>query len=121
MLVSKVPLKDFLQEVVAPLKNITDEIAENYIRLAAIEFCTRSQIVRRFLREDLTCNLDEYLLPLPKDEVLVSIYSCRVEGRNVSVVPEVPLSQLAGQLFGSTPAAIQLSYPPFLTTTKRRV
>lgn len=71
--VEKVPLSYFADEVVVATEGIEIDMAESYIRNAIIDFCTRTQVLRRTFEITLECGADEYLIDLNEDERLVSL------------------------------------------------
>lgn len=67
-----VTLDLFVHEIALALGDMPDGIAENFVRQAAIDFCERSQIIRRVVDIDLICGVSDYPILLP-DERIVSI------------------------------------------------
>ena len=61
--VETVPLSYFIDELML-LDGMEQPMAEDYIRKAAIDFCTKTQIIRRTVEIELISCADEYLLDL---------------------------------------------------------
>jgi hypothetical protein len=76
-----VSLSDFTPEVVLAAKDCPHEIAENYLRHAAIDFAERSQVVVRALYVHVQACVNDYLLELPTCERIVSVQQvCNRDG-----------------------------------------
>lgn len=69
-----VPLSYFIDELML-LDGIEQPMAEDFVRKAVIDFCTRSQIIRRTTEIELIECADEYLVDLDDCERVVSIQS----------------------------------------------
>lgn len=70
--IETVPLSYFIDELML-LDGIEQPMAEDFIRKAVIDFCTKTQIVRRTTEIELIACADEYLLDLGDCERVVSI------------------------------------------------
>lgn len=70
--VETVPLSYFIDEIML-LDGMEQPMAEDYIRKAAIDFCTKTQIIRRTVEIELISCADEYLLDLEECDRVVSI------------------------------------------------
>lgn len=67
-----VPLSYFIDEIML-LDGIEQQMAEDYVRKALIDFCVKSQILRRTTEVELIECADEYLLDLNDCERVVSL------------------------------------------------
>lgn len=67
-----VPLSYFIDELML-LDGIEQAMAEDYVRKAVIDFCTKTQIVRRTTEIELIACADEYILDIDDCERVVSI------------------------------------------------
>lgn len=67
-----VPLSYFIDEIML-LDGIEQPMAEDYVRKAIIDFCTRSQVLKRTTEIELIACASEYLLDLEECERVVSI------------------------------------------------
>lgn len=67
-----VPLSYFIDELML-LDGIEQSMAEDFIRKAAIDFCTKTQIIRRKIHIDLIACAEEYILDIDDCEKVVSI------------------------------------------------
>jgi hypothetical protein len=84
-----VALAEFAPEVTLAAKDCPPEIAENYLRHAAIDLAERSQAVVRALYVHVQACVNDYLLELPTCERIVSIQQiCNHDG----CTPVVPTS-----------------------------
>lgn len=70
--VETVPLSYFIDELML-LDGIEQPMAEDYIRKAVIDFCTKTQIIRRTTEIELIACADEYILDIDDCERVVSI------------------------------------------------
>ena len=70
--IETVPLSYFIDELML-LDGIEQPMAEDYVRKAAIDFCTKTQIIRRKLDIELIACADEYLMDLEDCDRVVSI------------------------------------------------
>lgn len=68
-----VPLSKFTPEILLVNEKITSEIAEHYVREAAIEFMERSQVIVREVTVKTQACVEDYPLDLPTCERIVSI------------------------------------------------
>lgn len=88
-MIDTVPFSYFIDELML-LDGIEQTMAEDYIRKALIDFCTKTQILRRTTEIELIACADEYLLDLDECERVVSIQSiCGYE-----VLKNEPCTQL---------------------------
>lgn len=67
-----VPLSYFIDEIML-LDGIEQPMAEDYVRKAVIDFCVKSQILKRTTEVELIACADEYLLDIDDCERVVSI------------------------------------------------
>lgn len=70
--VETVPLSYFIDELML-LDGIEQPMAEDFVRKAVIDFCTKTQIVRRTTEVELIECADEYILDIDDCERVVSI------------------------------------------------
>lgn len=70
--IQTVPLSYFIDELML-LDGIEQEMAEDFVRKAVIDFCTKTQILRRTTDIELIGCASEYLLDLNECERVVSI------------------------------------------------
>lgn len=70
--VSTVPLSYFIDELML-LDGMEQTMAEDFIRKAVIDFCTRTQVLRRTTEIELIACADEYAVDLVDCERVVSI------------------------------------------------
>lgn len=70
--VETVPLSYFIDEIML-LDGIEQPMAEDFIRKALIDFCTKSQILQRTTNIELIACADEYILDISECERVVSI------------------------------------------------
>lgn len=70
--IETVPLSYFIDELML-LDGIEQPMAEDYIRKAVIDFCTRTQVLRRETEVELIACADEYILDIDDCERVVSI------------------------------------------------
>lgn len=70
--IETVPFSYFIDELML-LDGLPEKMAEDYIRTALIDFCTRSQVLRRSSSFCLIGCADEYALDIPDCERVVSI------------------------------------------------
>jgi hypothetical protein len=68
-----VPFSAFSPEVILATGNCPAEIAENYLRHAAIDLAERSQIITRIMRVDFQACVSDYLITPPACERIVAI------------------------------------------------
>jgi hypothetical protein len=89
----KVALAEFLPELRMIANGVPSDIAEAYVRNAAIEFCERSAVVKREVFVDLQCDVQEYLLEPPDSDSMrtVSIdFICDARGQRHYLRPNQP-------------------------------
>ena len=67
-----VPLSYFIDELML-LDGLEQPMAEDYIRKALIDFCTKTQILRRETEVELIACADEYILDLEECERVISV------------------------------------------------
>lgn len=72
--VETVPLSYFIDELML-LDGIEQAMAEDFIRKAVIDFCIKTQIVRRTTEVEFIACADEYILDIDDCERVVSIQS----------------------------------------------
>lgn len=70
--IEKVPFSHFIDEIML-LDGIEQDMAEAYVRTAIIDFCTRTQVLKRTTEVELIACANEYILDLPPGERVVSI------------------------------------------------
>lgn len=70
--IETVPLSYFIDELML-LDGIEQPMAEDFIRKAVIDFCTKTQIIRRTLEIELIACANEYIVDIDDCERLVSI------------------------------------------------
>lgn len=71
-IINTVPLTYFIDELML-LDGMEQHMAEDYVRKAIIEFCRKTQVLRRITEIELIECANEYLLDLNEDERVVSI------------------------------------------------
>lgn len=70
--IDTVPLSYFIDEIML-LDGIEQPMAEDFVRKAIIDFCTKTQVIKRITEVELIACADEYILDLPDDEQVISI------------------------------------------------
>lgn len=70
--IDTVPLSYFIDEIML-LDGIEQPMAEDYVRKAIIDFCTKTQVLRRSTEIELIACANEYLLDIDDCERVVSI------------------------------------------------
>lgn len=71
-IVETVPLSYFIDEIML-LDGIEQPMAEDFVRKAAIDFCTKTQVIKRTTEIELIACAEEYLLDLEDCDRVVSI------------------------------------------------
>lgn len=70
--ISTVPLSYFIDELML-LDGIEQSMAEDFVRKAVIDFCTKTQVLRRTTEIELIACAEEYMLDIDDCERVVSI------------------------------------------------
>lgn len=114
-----VPLSYFIDEIML-LDGIEQPMAEDFVRKAVIDFCTKTQIIRRETEIELIECANEYLVDLDPCERVVSIQSaCGYE-----VLRNAPCGELncnGRYLWFVTPDSLKVSPTPSQSGDKVRV
>lgn len=76
-----IPYADFVPEIALALGDIPDDVAENYVREAAIELCVRSQILVRTVVIDYQAGVTDYPLETDNCEQIISLQCVYQDGR----------------------------------------
>jgi hypothetical protein len=69
----------FVPEVILATADCPEEVAQNYIREAVIDFAERSQVLTRQVSVDVQAGVSDYLLTLPLPERVISVQSMNGE------------------------------------------
>ncbi|ETD67551.1 hypothetical protein V757_11215 [Pelistega indica] len=75
-----VSFDEFKHEIRLAIGEAPDDLIANYVRLAIIELCERSQVLARTIEIDLQCGVEEYYIETEEDERIVSIQRICVDG-----------------------------------------
>lgn len=70
--VETVPLSYFIDEIML-LDGIEQYMAEDFVRKALVDFCTKTQVLRRTTEIELIACADEYLIDVDDHERVISI------------------------------------------------